>query len=318
MENKIILTKIHSFPKVFHIGENYIENLFKGEVEITEKIDGSQWDFGIDKDGQVVRRSKGQDLTFADVPKMFKLADEQTERMSAILIEKGLKDIYFYCEFLSKTHHNIMNYEKVPKNYLYLFGVKIGQNFVSNLDEIYKYADLLDIQRPNLLCSGIIKDVKELEAILEYDSCLGKEKVEGIVVKNYKEPALVGSRMIPISMGKYVREEFKERHKSEWKGTHTGKGQFELFIDGFRSEARWQKAIQHLTEKGELENAPRDIGNLMKEIKQDIIEEEKENIKNELYKMFVGDITRKATRGFPEYYKEQLLKKSLPENENKT
>jgi len=314
MEDKIILKKIHSFPKIFHIGENYIENLFNGEVEITEKIDGSQWDFGIDKDGQVVRRSKGQDLTFTDIPKMFKLADEQVERISALLIEKGLKDIYFYCEFLSKTHHNVMNYERVPKNYLYLFGVMEGQNFVSDFDKLCEYADLLEIERPHLLYKGEVKDIKELEKILEEDSCLGKEKVEGIVVKNYKEPALAGSRMIPISMGKYVREEFKERHKSEWKGTHTGKGKFELFIGSFKSEARWQKAIQHFAEKGELENAPRDIGNLMKEIKKDIEEEEKENIKNELYKMFVGDITRKATRGFPEYYKEQLLKKSLPDS----
>ena len=61
MENEINLKKISSFPKIFHIGENYIENLFKGQVEITEKIDGSQYAFGIDKDGQAVRRSKGKD-----------------------------------------------------------------------------------------------------------------------------------------------------------------------------------------------------------------------------------------------------------------
>ena len=170
MENKIILTKIHSFPKIFHIGENYIENLFKGEVEITEKIDGSQWDFGIDKDGQVVRRSKGQDLTFMDIPKMFKLADEQVERISATLIGKGLKDIYFYCEFLSKTHHNIMNYERVPKNYLYLFGIMEGQNFVSDFDKLCEYADLLEIEKPHLLYKGGVKDIKELEKILEKDS----------------------------------------------------------------------------------------------------------------------------------------------------
>ena len=42
---------IQSFPKIFHIGESMIQNLFKGEVEITEKLDGSQFDFGITKDG---------------------------------------------------------------------------------------------------------------------------------------------------------------------------------------------------------------------------------------------------------------------------
>jgi len=304
---------IKPFAKIFHIGENYIENLFEGQVEITEKIDGSQWAFGIDEDGQAVKRSKGQDLTFTDIPKMFKIATEQTERMTAILMENGLKDIYFYCEFLSKPHHNILNYEKVPKNNLYLFGVMEGQNFVSDLAEINRYADMLDIQRPNLLCLGIIKDIKELESILEHDSCLGNGKIEGIVVKNYKEPVFIGSRIISISMGKYVREEFKEKHQSEWGRNFTSKGKLETFLLSFKTEARWAKSIQHLREQGELENAPRDIGKLIKEIKQDIIEEEKENIKNELYKIFSDDVLRRATRGFPEFYKEKLLKNSFTE-----
>lgn len=313
MENEINLKKIHSFPKIFHIGENYIENLFKGQVEITEKIDGSLWAFGIDKDGLVVRRSKGQDLTFTDVPKMFELAAEQTDRMVEILRERSLEDIYFYVEYLSKPHHNILKYDRIPKNNMYLFGVMIGQNFVSNFEELCRYADILDIQRPNLLCLEVVKDVKELEVILEKSSCLGAEKIEGIVVKNYKEPAMVGSRIIPMSMGKYVREEFKERHQSEWGRNFTSKGKLETFLSGFKTEARWMKSIQHLKEKGELENAPRDIGKLIKEIRSDIIEEEKDNIKNELYKIFADDILRKATRGFPEFYKEQLLKKSFKE-----
>ena len=70
---------ISSFPKIFHIGENFIQNLFCGPVEISEKIDGSQWSFGIDKDGQEVRRSKGEDLTNNAVPKMFQLAEEQID-----------------------------------------------------------------------------------------------------------------------------------------------------------------------------------------------------------------------------------------------
>ncbi len=84
-----------------------------------------------------------------------------------------------------------------------------------------------------------------------------------------------------------------------------------MFIESFRSEARWQKAVQHLKEKGELENSPRDIGKLMTEIKKDILEEEEENIKNTLLKIFKEDIMRKAVRGFPEWYKKQLLQKSF-------
>jgi len=304
--------KIPPFPKIFHIGEKFIENLFKGEVEITEKVDGSQFGLGINKDGEIVIRSKGQDLTYRDVPKMFEKTKEQVERLRPLL-KKKFRDTYFYCEFLSQPHHNILEYGRVPKNNLYLFGVRRGKNFVSNFNELCEFADLLEIERPNLLYQGVIKNIEEIEKLLEKESCLGKTKVEGVVVKNYNEPSIIGSMVVPISMGKYVSEKFKEKHRTEWKGSFTSKGKLELFIESFRSEARWQKAVQHLKEKGELEGSPRDIGKLMIEIKKDIMEEEEENIKDNLLKIFKEDILRKSVRGFPEWYKKQLFQRSLNE-----
>lgn len=307
------LPSIRSFPKIFHIGENYISNLFKGEVEITEKIDGSQFNFGIDKDGQIVFRSKGEILTHKAVPGMFEKAKEQVDRVAPILEREWKKwgDTYFYCEFLSKPHHNVLTYERIPKNNLYLFGVKIGEEFVSNYKDLWNYADLLEFERVNVLYTGEIKNVKELEKLLENDSILGNEKVEGIVAKNYNYPAEMKSYLIMPCMGKYVREEFKERHKTEWKGTHTSKGKLELFMESFRSEARWLKAIQHLKELDKLENAPRDIGALMKEIERDLFEEEEENIKEKLFKIFKDSIIRKARAGFAEWYKGELLKRGF-------
>ena len=49
-------------------------------------------------------------------------------------------------------------------------------------------------------------------------------------------------------------------------GKHTSKGKFETMLDNYRTVARWEKAIQHLNESGRLENSPRDIGPLIKEI----------------------------------------------------
>jgi len=302
---------ISSFPKVFHIGEDMISNLFKGEIEITEKIDGSQWSFGINEDGETMMRSKGQDLTHQAVPKMFEKAQSQVERMIPILKEKKLKDIIFYCEFLNGPSHNVLKYERIPKNNLYLFGVRDRENFISDYEILWKYADLLDIERVNILYVGELKSVEELDKLLEKDSILGNEKIEGIVVKNYNEPSGKGSYILPISMGKYVGESFKERHKTEWRGSHTSKGRLEIYFDSFRAEARWDKALQHLKENDELENAPRDIGKLMKEIERDLIEEEAENIKEELYKIFINDIIRKARRGVPEWYKEKLVERGF-------
>jgi len=65
---------IPSFPKVFHIGESYISNLFDGTIEVTEKVDGSMFCFGKDQEGHIVMRSKGKELFFEGCEKMFKKA----------------------------------------------------------------------------------------------------------------------------------------------------------------------------------------------------------------------------------------------------
>ena len=80
-------------------------------------------------------------------------------------------------------------------------------------------------------------------------------------------------------------------------------------MERFKTEARWEKALIHLKEKGELENSVRDIGKLIKEVQKDIKEEESEYIKNHLYKIFIKDILQTAIRGLPEWYKNQLLEK---------
>ena len=173
--------------------------------------------------------------------------------------------------------------------------------------ELEDWARYLEIEEPNILFRGIVTP-EDIEKYLDTESILGGTKIEGVVIKNYNEPAFRGSYVLPISMGKYVSEKFKEKHEKDWKGEHTGKGKLELLIESFKSEARWQKAVQHLRDSDELENAPKDIGKLIKEIQRDLEEEEKEYIKTRLYQIFIGDICRTAKRGFPEWYKEQLLK----------
>ena len=137
---------------------------------------------------------------------------------------------------------------------------------------------------------------------------LGGTKIEGIVVKNYnkyfdelKHPYLTGYWKV----GKFVREEFKEANKANWKNIKGSPVQ--ILISSLKTTARWDKAVIHLKEKGELENKPQDIGNLIKEIIRDVEEEEKENIKEALYKAYQKDILNGIIRGFPEYYKLKLL-----------
>lgn len=162
---------------------------------------------------------------------------------------------------------------------------------------------------------GSIKSHDELTKWLETDSVLGGQKVEGVVVKNYHQLCMVGNLSWP-SFGKCVRTDFKEKHGKDWKSLYFPSNKLEAFVGGFRTEARWNKAIQHLRERGELSGEPKDIGPLMKEIAVDLKEEEEENIKTWLFGHFLSQICRKAQSGLPEYYKQKLSEDAFAKGEN--
>ena len=295
---------ISAFPKIFAIGTDYISRIFDNEVEVTEKIDGSQLVFGKVR-GELYMRSKGQQLYIDNPEKMFLEGMEYVASISGRLPD----DTIFYCEYLKKPKHNTLAYERVPKNHLMLFGVSSAlKNF--NRD-FATCADDLEIEHVPILYKGTIENVDMLLELLETDSVLGNCKVEGVIVKNYDQPFLLGGQPIPLMMGKYVSEAFKEVHNKNWKEKSTHRGRWETFKMQFRSEARWQKAVQHLAEKGELENEPRDIGKLIKEIQRDVMEEESERISGFLMSEFGVEIKRYATGGFPEWYKETLAKRAF-------
>ena len=297
---------IKAFPKIFTLGQNYIKDIFQDEVEITEKIDGSQFGFGR-IDGELFMRSKGCQL-FADNPNdMFRQGIEYIKS-----IEDRIPDnMAFYGEYLQSPSHNSLHYDRIPKNHIIMFGVCDKTEKFYDYNEIKKWADKFDLEVVPLVYKGKIEIPEKVLEFLGEVSILGGAKREGVVVKNYERNLLIGGQVIPITMGKYVSEEFKEVHESTWNKENTSRGKWEVYKAGFRTPARWQKAVQHLEEKGELENAPRDIGKLLKEIGLDIEAEEKENIKEWLWNEFGKEVLRSSTVGFPEWYKEHLLKESF-------
>lgn len=299
---------IKAFPKIFAIGTDYIKDIFKNKVEITEKIDGSQFNFG--KINNVLfTRSKGKEIYQENPDKMFRKASDYIISIQ----DKIPNNKIFYCEYLQKPRHNILVYQRVPRNNLILFGIsdKTGTKFISKYGELKRYSEKLEIDVVPLIATQKIKKANDLLKFLETDSILGGSKIEGVVVKNYEKQFLLGGQPIPLMVGKYVSEKFKETHREKWGRKFTSRGKWEEFKESFKTEARWQKAIQHLKEKGELKNSPQDIGKLIKEIQEDISAEEKDDIKNFLWKEFGAEILRYSTGGFPEWYKEQILKRSF-------
>lgn len=304
MENKILKAKAHSFPKIFHIGDRWIRDIFDGDVEVTEKVDGSQFCFG-KINGEVIVRSKGK-VMVADAPdKMFSFCVSYV--MGLDLPDNTL----FYGEYLKSPRHNTLAYDRIPKNYIALFGVcSDKQEFISDYDSIKKWADTLNVDCVPLLFKGKINSQEELFKLLDTMSYLGGTKIEGVVVKRYV-PVLIGSQVVPIMSGKFVSESFKEKHQGTWAKEHTGKGKWEVFKEEHRTEARWNKAIQHLREEGKITDTPKDIGILIKEIQNDITKEEQENIKDFLWKEFGVELLREAIHGMPEWYKKKLTESSF-------
>jgi len=110
-------------------------------------------------------------------------------------------------------------------------------------------------------------------------------------------------------MGKFVSEAFKEVHGHEWREKNPTQGDIvQRLISKYGTETRWHKAVQHMREAGTLEQSPRDIGALLKEVVADVQKECIDEIKADLFKWGWDHIRRGLTAGLPEWYKEQLIK----------
>lgn len=292
-----------SYPKVLALGHRYIETILQGETIVEEKIDGSQFNFG-KIDNRLYIRSRGADIN-PDYPMgMFK---EGVEHLLSVKDEL-LEGIFYHGEYLQKPRHNILNYGRIPENHIMIFDIedKYG-NPVQDYSLKVQLAKAIGLETVPLITRNV-KATDDIKQLLERDSVLGNTKIEGIVIKNYMRLTPDGKYMV----GKFVSEKFKEKKKVSVK-EGSGKTMIDRLVDELKTEARWNKAVQHLREEGTLEGAPKDIGNLIKEVMRDLDEEEGDYIKEKLYTHYVKEIKSRVIAGFPEWYKLSLLER-LKEN----
>lgn len=289
---------INPFPKIWHIGSKETEELFNGPVEVTEKIDGSQFSFGrIGTD--LIMRSKGQQIYPETAEKMFKKVVDWAMSVK----DKIAEGTIFYGEAITSPRHNTLSYEREPKGNFILFGVKLKNgDFLNDHKMLSLVADTIGCESVPLLYKGIVAERSQLDVLLETISVLGKEKIEGVVIKNYNQ--LAKSAYSRECFAKLVRPEFKERNSTNYP---KAKDKMESFFSQFKTEARWKKAIQRLKERGELTQSPADIGKIVAEVHKDIKIEEESYVKEALYKMFERQVMASSTSGLPEYYKSLLV-----------
>lgn len=293
----------HSYPSIFNLGHRAIERLLKVPVNVEEKVDGSQFSFGVNHDGEIKVRSKGAQLNVIAPEKMFTAAIDTVQELASVLTPEWT----YRAEYLAKPKHNSLTYDRFPTKHLIIFDVCTGEEAYLSYEDKAIEAKRIGLEVVPLLFSGMLEEPSRLREILDTVSVLGGQKIEGVVIK----PAayeLFGEDK-KVLLGKFVSEAFKEIHAGEWKKSNPSTGDIleALKID-YRTQARWQKALIHLKERGLIENSPKDIGALIKEVSEDIDADSKDAIKDKLFTWAWPHIRRAASHGLPEWYKDELLK----------
>jgi len=301
------MAHISSYPSIYNLGHKALEPLFDNPIIIEEKIDGSQFSFGI-VDGELSARSKGMDIVLLAPEKMFAKGAEEVLARADVLTPG-----YVYRgEYLQKPKHNTLPYNRVPTDNIIIFDIMTGpENYLGPVEK------KIEAERIGLECVPMfeISDAMSLELLKELcarESVLGGVHMEGVVMKNYFQ---FGPDK-KVLLAKYVREEFKEAHKTAWKASNPSRGDVvDQMIAMYKTEARWRKAIQHLRERGELQESPQDIGPLLKEISKDVLKEHADEIKKELFDLAWPKIARGIVSGFPEWYKNQVAIKMFEDQD---
>lgn len=295
---------IPSYPSVYALGHAALDGLLDGDVLIEEKVDGSQFSFGV-IDGMLSARSKGKDLVMDAPERMFERAVETARALEPLLTPGWV----YRGEYLQKPKHNTLAYSRVPEQHVILFDVMVGPETYADPETKRAEAKRLGLEVVPTFAAGRLDSLEALQEWCERESCLGGAMMEGVVVKNY---ARFGKDKKTL-MGKYVREAFKEAHSREWKTANPTRADVvDSLIVGLKTEARWRKSVQHLRERGELRGSPQDIGPLLKEVQADIRKECEEEIKAALFHHAWPRIARAVVAGLPQWYKDDLAADQFP------
>jgi hypothetical protein len=289
----------HSYPKVYNVGHPQVADVMDGDVIIQEKVDGSQFSFGL-HDGEIKMRSRNREFAFGEQDNLFQLAAEQVYRVKDRLVPG-----YTYrCEYLAKKKHNTIAYDRVPLNNFAIFDIEKSESLFSFLAIYPDFDSVPELYRG----PGSEVTPEMIKEFMDRESFLGGSKIEGIVIKNYNRFTRDGK----VMMAKHVSEQFKESHGAGWSKRHPSSADMtEILVNRYKTEARWAKSVQHMREGGLLESDPRDIGKLIKEVQADIKSECEDEIKQILFDEAWKKISRGVIRGLPEWYKQQLLESQM-------
>lgn len=285
----------------------YLSNLLIGPVDISEKIDGSQFSFCKDEDGVIRFKSREQLIDTSDLDRMNKMFSGAI--LNILAHADAVRPGWVYRgEAMQAKRHNKLTYERVPKGNLVLFDINIpGGEMVPGCD-LASVAEVLGCEATKLFACQVILDhnslLEQFEKAKAEGSMLGGA-IEGIVVKNYSFKDHKTHR--GALAGKLVTAEFKESMGKV--GKEPKALSYELppsILEAIPRVAVWDKAVQHLKESEQLKGEMSDMPLLMKEINLDFKSTNQDALKDALYEFYEKQVLKYMTAGLAGWYKERL------------
>jgi hypothetical protein len=290
---------VRGYSEVENIWNPSAKQLLGQRVFVQEKLDGSQ--FAFSREGA---RSKRKELLEGAVPDLFapamKWVSENVHRIG--------RGAVFYCEAIAKPRHNTLTYDFAPDNGFVVFDIEEDGQWLS-VGECSMICTLLGVPYAQVFEHAMVLERwDQLEEFLEHESILGG-RIEGVVAKPIDRSILDPHSGRPLLV-KVVRPEFREKNQEaqkEFKRTASLDSQLKDLVELYKTDARFEKAVQRLRDESQIKGELRDLAVLIPEVTRDILKEEENAFKEVLWTAAVKQIRRRVSAWLPEWYKERLL-----------
>ncbi len=290
------------------------ENNYKWFIQ--EKIDGSQ----------LTMQNIGGDLKFFCRGKAvngYNAAFGKSIEMLSFVHEYGnetFSDKHIYHgESVCTCRHNAVNYNRTPRHYFICYDIfNVAEKRYLNLQEMETECKRIHIEMvptlyvnddPNVDPYKVAGELVEKIEDGKLDSILGGTP-EGVVIKHHE---LFNSKgKIVSTKHKLVSEKFKENRLQKM-GEKKLKSPEDFIVElgrDFATEARFQKAYQHLSEESKLTGeSGKDYPLLLAELNADFDKEYKNLIMRYLWSEFSPIIKKEARGGFTEWVEKKYEEK---------
>jgi len=232
------------YPKIFTLGSPETEGILNEVIVCQSKIDGANFRCRfIPEEEKLIFGSRSQILSNAN-PNEWKAIRSYLKSFE-LSRDKFLPNVIYFSESMQK--HTLF-YESVPDTIGYdVFDIE-RQEFY-NWKAAKEAFENIGIPFINIHFEKHGKDVtiEELKGLIK-KSPYREAGDEGIVLKCYNKKNIFGRPLFAKIVDELFKEENKRIFKTEIPSTSTN--EFEV-IDRYLTEARFQKAITQLSERGE-------------------------------------------------------------------